>query len=171
MFHQQRRTARPARFLFPASPSAANAMTSTSPRTALSVLVLIGLTAACGSGNKRREPPGTVTAEDFDQNPGQRIEEVLQAKVPGLLVTRTSSGDLAIQIRGTSSFMSSNEPLYVIDDVPIKPGPGGALTGVNPYDIESIQVLKNPADIAIYGVRGANGVIVIKTKKPGRRSD
>jgi TonB-dependent SusC/RagA subfamily outer membrane receptor len=54
--------------------------------------------------------------------------------------------------------------------VPITPGPGGALNGINPYDIESIRVLKNPADIAIYGMRGANGVIVITMKKPGKRS-
>ena len=148
-------------------------MTSSSTRAALSVWVLIGLAAGCASGNTRLEPAGTpmVTAEDFEQNPGQRIEEVIQAKIPGILVTRTASGALAIQIRGTSSFMSSNEPLYVIDDVPIRAGPGGALVGVNPYDIASIRVLKNPADIAIYGVRGANGVIVINLKKPGRGSD
>ena len=148
-------------------------MTSLSPRTALCVWLLIGLAAGCasGSGGARREPLGTsnVTAGDFEQRPGQPIEEILQAKVPGLLITRTSSGALAIQIRGTSSFMSSNEPLFVIDDVPVRAGPGGALTGVNPYDIESIKVLKNPADTGIYGVRGANGVIVITMKKPGRR--
>lgn len=88
---------------------------------------------------------------------------------PGLLVTRTPDGGIAVQIRGASSFNSSNQPLYVIDDVPMEPGPSGALTGVNPYDIESIKVLKNPSDIGIYGMRGANGVIVITTKKPGRR--
>jgi TonB-dependent starch-binding outer membrane protein SusC len=148
-------------------------MTSSSLRAALSVWVLIGLAAACASGHPRREPFGKrmVTAEDIEQNGGQPIEVLLQAKVPGLWVTRTSDGGIAIQIRGTSSFMSSNEPLYVIDEVPIQPGPGGRLNGVNPHDIESIQVLKNPADIGIYGVRGANGVIVVKTKKPGKRSD
>ena len=63
----------------------------------------------------------------------------------------------------------SSEPLYVVDDVPIKAGPGGALNGINPYNIESIKVLKDPADTGIYGIRGGNGVIVIKMKKPGRR--
>jgi TonB-dependent SusC/RagA subfamily outer membrane receptor len=94
---------------------------------------------------------------------------VLQAKVPGVLITRAADGSIAIQIRGPASFLGSSEPLYVIDGVPFRPGPGGALTGVNPYDIESIQVLKDPADIGIYGVRGANGVIVVTTKQPGRR--
>jgi TonB-dependent SusC/RagA subfamily outer membrane receptor len=111
-----------------------------------------------------------VTAEDIEQNAGQPIEKVLQAKVPGLLVTRAANGGIAIQIRGASSFLGSNQPLYVIDGVPMQPGPGGALTGVNPYDIESIQVLKDPADTGIYGMRGGNGVIVVTTKKPGKRS-
>ena len=145
-------------------------MTLSSPRAALSVWVLIAVAAGCASGNARREPLGSpkVTGKDIEHT-SERIEEVLQAKVPGLLVTRTAGGGVAVQIRGISSFLSSNEPLYVIDDVPIRPGPGGALTGVNPHDIESIQVLKNPADIGIYGLRGANGVIVVRTKKPGTR--
>ena len=146
-------------------------MMSSLPRAALSVGVLIGLTAACtASANPNREPPGTpiVTAEDIERNSGEPIEKVLQAKVPGLLVTRTANGGIALQIRGTSSFYSGNEPLYVIDDVPIQPGPGGALSGVNPHDIESIRVLKDPADTGIYGMRGANGVIVITMKKAGK---
>jgi len=58
--------------------------------------------------------------------------------------------------------------LFVIDDVPMEAGPGGALRGINPYDIESIKVLKDPAETGIYGMRGANGVILIKMKKPAR---
>jgi len=57
--------------------------------------------------------------------------------------------------------------LYVIDDVPIAPGSTGILTGINPYDIETIKVLKDPADTGIYGIRGANGVILITTKHAG----
>jgi len=55
----------------------------------------------------------------------------------------------------------------VLDGSPVQPGPNGLLTGLNPYDIASIRVLRNPADIAIYGMRGSNGVIVITTKKAG----
>jgi TonB-dependent SusC/RagA subfamily outer membrane receptor len=141
-------------------------MTSSVLRATLSVSVLLGLAAACASGNTRREPP----RKDIERNTGDPIEKMLQAKDPGILVTRTADGGIAVQIRGASSFYASNQPLYVIDDVPIQPGPGGALTGINPHDIESIKVLKNPSDIGIYGMRGANGVIVITTKKPGRRS-
>ena len=93
------------------------------------------------------------------------IEQILQSKVAGIVVSRTDDGGIAIRIRGTSSFTGSNAPLYVIDGIPITPGPNGSLTGINPYDIASIKVLKDPADITMYGVRGANGVILIKTKK------
>lgn len=147
-------------------------MTSSLPRAARSVWVLIGLATSCVSGNTSPEPLAKpmVTAEDLERNPGEPIEKVLQAKVPGLSVTRTADGGIAVQIRGTSSFYSSNEPLFVIDDIPMQPGLGGALRGINPHDIESIKVLKDPADTGIYGMRGANGVIVITTKKPGKSS-
>jgi TonB-dependent SusC/RagA subfamily outer membrane receptor len=142
------------------------------PRRALYILVLIGLAAGCAHRSTLREPAGgsIVTAKDIEQSPSEPIEKLLEAKVPGLLATRTADGGIALQIRGTSSFSSSNEPLYVINDVPIQAGPGGALRGVNPHDIETIKVLKNPEDTALYGMRGANGVIVITTKKPGQRS-
>jgi TonB-dependent SusC/RagA subfamily outer membrane receptor len=133
--------------------------------------VLVGLAAGCASATKRQEPPakGTVPVEGVG-NTSESIEKWLEAKAPGLLVTRTPDGRLALQIRGPSSIQNSNEPLFVIDDVVVQAGAGGALTSVNPHDIESIQVLKDPADTAMYGMRGANGVIVIKTKKPGPRS-
>ncbi len=88
---------------------------------------------------------------------------------PGLNITHTGNGEIAVQLmRGPSSFYSSNGPLYLVDDVPYKPGPGGALVGINPYDIESIKALTKPDETALYGVRGANGIIVIKLKKPGK---
>ncbi|HEU4631679.1 MAG TPA: TonB-dependent receptor plug domain-containing protein [Gemmatimonadaceae bacterium] len=140
----------------------------TSPlRIALPACLLVGLAAGCASGGARRAPPDTpaVTTRDLE-NRGDPIEKVLQDKVPGLLVTRTADGGIALQIRGPSSFLSGTEPLYVVDDVPVRPGPGGALMGVNPHDIESIRVLKDPADTGIYGARGANGVILVTTKRP-----
>ena len=109
-----------------------------------------------------------MTSEDLERNPGQPIERVLQGRFAGVEVTRTSDG-IAVRIRGAASFNASTQPLYVIDGIPIQPGPNVSLTGLNPYDIESIQVLKDVGDTAIYGMRGANGVIVIKTKRPGRR--
>ena len=147
-------------------------MTSLSAHALVSVSLLVGLAAGCASGNARRQPSSstTVTAEDIQGNPTQPIEQVLQAKVPGVWITRTPDGGIAVMLRGQSTIYGEQQPLYVIDGVPISPGPNGALTGVNPYDIESIQVLKDPADTAMYGIRGAHGVIVVKTKRTNRPS-
>ena len=109
--------------------------------------------------------PSVVTAEDITHAPGQPIELILQGRVPGVDVQRTPNG-LVVRIRGQTSLRGDQNPLYVIDGIPIEPGPGGALIGISPYDIESIRVLKDVADLAMYGVRGANGVIVITTKPP-----
>lgn len=142
-------------------------------RSAFAPLTLgfVACVAACGGGRASRpEPaaPTTMSSKDLERNPGnESIEKVLQAKAPGVLVTRTADG-VAIQIRGPSSFSGNTQPLFVIDDVPMEAGPGGALRGINPYDIDTIKVLKDPAETGIYGMRGANGVILIKMKKPAR---
>jgi TonB-dependent SusC/RagA subfamily outer membrane receptor len=148
-------------------------MTSSLPRVVFCASLLIGAVAGCtksGQPSTRTEPAKApeVTAQDIAQSAGQPIEQVLESKVPGLMVTRTVDGGIAIRMRGNNSFFSGSEPLYVIDGIPVTPGPGGALSGVNPYDIATIKVLKDPAETALYGVRGANGVIVVTTKKPGK---
>lgn len=117
-------------------------------------------------GAPRRE---IVTSNDITKDPGQPIEQVLAGRFPGVEVNRTSDGGVAVRIRGGSSLMGSNEPLYVIDGVEINPGVNGALAGINPYDIDSIEVLKDATSTAMYGSRGANGVIIIKMKKPPAR--
>jgi TonB-dependent starch-binding outer membrane protein SusC len=106
----------------------------------------------------------TVTGEDLAINPSQTVEQALQARVPGVMITLTPDGFLSVRIRGATTINGNTEPLYVIDGLPIQPGPGGSLVGINPHDIASIEVLKDAASLAFYGVRGANGVILIKTK-------
>jgi TonB-dependent SusC/RagA subfamily outer membrane receptor len=140
-------------------------------RATLWMPTLFGLMTACASGGARPPAPerSTVTSEDLANNPQEPIERVLQAKVSGVTVKRTNDGGIALQIRGASSFDGSDAPLFLVDDMPMEPGPGGALTGVDPYSIESIKVLKG-AEAGIYGIRGMNGVIVITTKKPGTRA-
>lgn len=110
-------------------------------------------------------------AATVDATEIERERDPLDAlsRIPGVEVQRTDGGGVAIRIRGAASFMSGTQPLYILDGSEITPGPNGSLVGLTPYDIESIKVLKNAPDIAIYGVRGANGVIVITTKKPGKR--
>ena len=106
---------------------------------------------------------GSVTTEVPARQRGTTVEQMLEGRFPGVVVEGTAGGGVSIRIRGPSSFYLNQEPLYIVDGVPVQPGPQGALNWLNPRDIESIAVLTD-ADAAIYGVRGANGVIVIKTK-------
>jgi TonB-dependent SusC/RagA subfamily outer membrane receptor len=106
----------------------------------------------------------TVTAADFDHSPGQSIEQTIQAHIPGVMLTSNADGSISVRIDGINTFMAGTQPLYVIDGVPIQAGPNGGLPGLNPHDIESIQVFKDPVNTSLYGVRGSNGVIVITTK-------
>jgi iron complex outermembrane receptor protein len=128
-------------------------------------------TASAPKPSPATPPATTVTSEEIERKSGsnQTIAEMLQGRVSGVTIEETTDGGITVRIRGASSVYASSEPLYVVDDVPVQPGPNGVLRGINPHDIESIHVLKNPADTAIYGMRGANGVIVIRTKRPGRR--
>ena len=148
-------------------------MTPLSARALLHSGLLVGLATACAHRTATSPAPArgsTVTAEDIQNAPGQPIEKILAGRVAGVTVTRTPDG-IAVRIRGTTSLSGSTEPLYVIDGMPITPGPDGSLSGIAPEDIESIEVLKDAASTTMYGIRGANGVIVIKTKKPGKRPD
>lgn len=150
-------------------------MTSPASRILLPVGLSIALIGGCKSAQRaENDPPPAprpdVTSEDIQRAPGQSIEEILKGRVAGVTVTQ-GEGGIAVRIRGATSIYGSNEPLYVLDGVPITPGPGGSLTGIDPYDIESIEVLKDPADTALYGMRGANGVIVIKTKRAFRKKN
>ena len=143
----------------------------------LPVVLLTGLICACAHPNRTaageiegaaHQPPPSekvVTAEDIQRTPGAPFDQILTAKFPGVWVTRTANGGISVRIRGTTSVEGSNEPLYVLDGIPIQAGPYGALTGIVPADIASIEVLKDAISTAMYGLRGANGVILIKTKQ------
>jgi TonB-dependent SusC/RagA subfamily outer membrane receptor len=141
--------------------------------------LLVGLVVACAPAPPRTAPVGDVdpmtpnppapvgvTAEDFARNPTVSIEDQLASKYPGVWVTRSADGGISVRLRGGSSINGNNEPLYVLDGISIMPGPNGALAGISPYDIESIQVVRDATGTAMYGMRGVNGVIIIKTKKP-----
>jgi TonB-dependent SusC/RagA subfamily outer membrane receptor len=105
-----------------------------------------------------------VTTLPAPEEPPLSIEQMLAGRVAGVTVTRAPGGGIQVRIGGPTSFWLSQEPLYVVDDVPVEPGENGTLSWLNPQDIESIAVLKYGSSTAIFGVRGANGVIVIKTK-------
>jgi TonB-dependent SusC/RagA subfamily outer membrane receptor len=134
-------------------------------------LLAAPLLGACSSstpaqtGTAPSPAAGVVTADQINQAPGESIEQQIMKRSPGVWVGKTSDGSIAVRIRGGSSLMGNNEPLYIVDGSPFAPGPNGALTGLNPQDIDTIKVLKDPAELTMYGVRGANGVIVVKTKR------
>ena len=113
-----------------------------------------------------------IKAEDLNRGAVVNTQDMLKGKVPGLLVTPGDGGPGSgsrIRIRGSASLNASNDPLIVIDGVPVAQGAGGAMSNpldlLNPNDIESFSVLKDASAAAIYGSRASNGVILITTKK------
>ncbi len=148
------------------------------PALTLLAGILVGFVSGCShpTTTSEAEPEAapqedstsasTISSNEIRKRPHEPIESLLEARFAGVRVSRNSDGSIAVRIRGAVSFLGSSEPLYVIDGIPIRPGPGGSLSGINPYDIESIQVLKHPPATTLYGVRGANGVILITTKRP-----
>jgi TonB-dependent starch-binding outer membrane protein SusC len=106
----------------------------------------------------------SITPTEADAH-SPRIEEML-SRVPGLQVQRLSNGQYTLRIRGPRSFRSDQEPLLVIDDMPVLSASlGSTLAGISPTDVARIDVLKDAASTSVYGVRGANGVIIITTKR------
>lgn len=105
-----------------------------------------------------------VSGEDLNTKPVSNAFEALQGKAAGVDITSNQRpGELGkIRIRGNRSLNASNDPLYVVDGVPLN---SGGIETINPRDIESIDILKDASSTAIYGSRGANGVILVTTKR------
>ncbi|AEV98193.1 SusC/RagA family TonB-linked outer membrane protein [Niastella koreensis] len=109
-----------------------------------------------------------IGEKQIQDRPITRIEQALQGQVAGVAVRNTTGApgaDITVQVRGAASISGTATPLYVVDGVPLD-----NLSGINPSDIASIDVLKDASSAAIYGSRGSNGVIIITTKrgKPGK---
>ena len=116
----------------------------------------------------RREVTGavsSVTAEDMRGMHYTRVEEMIAARFAGVDVVRLVNGDYSIRIRGTRSENAEDEPLVVVDGVPTSQMGPSVLASLNPSDVERIDVLRDAGSTAIYGSRGANGVILITTKR------
>ncbi|HZH96895.1 MAG TPA: SusC/RagA family TonB-linked outer membrane protein, partial [Flavisolibacter sp.] len=146
----------------------------------LSEVVVVGYGTA-----RRRDVTGStasVREKDFNKGVFTSPDQLIQGKAAGVLVinnTGQPGGSTTVRIRGASSIRSGNQPLFVIDGVPLsggaaRPGGNGASYGsdggnplnfINPNDIASIEILKDASATAIYGSRGANGVVIITTKR------
>ena len=116
----------------------------------------------------------TVPVDEIRKVAVTSLDQALQGRAAGVQITQNSGapgGTTTIRIRGGNSIQGDNEPLYVIDGIPFKNDGAGSgsnfnvLSTLNPSDIESISVLKDASSTAIYGSRGANGVVIITTKR------
>jgi hypothetical protein len=121
-----------------------------------------------------RDPVGWELADHDTSSaaigPGKSIEWLFTRRFPAITVREAAGRGLEIRVHGgAKSFLAGDEPLLVNDRTPMSAGAGG-IAHLNPYDIELIEVLKNLADVALYGVRGGNGTIRITTFRAGRRS-
>ena len=130
---------------------------------------------------KRKDLTGsvsTVEGKDLQAIAGVSVADKLQGQAPGVLVSATSGTpgtSVFVRLRGTTSINAGNAPLYVVDGIPFNSGSiqslgqgsleASTLADLNPDDIEDVQVLKDASATAIYGARGANGVILITTKR------
>ncbi len=123
-------------------------------------------TVVIGYGTvKKADLAGSVAVMDnksFKDQPVARIEDALNGRMSGVQVMSSGvpGGSMKIRVRGASSVNKSNDPLYVVDGIVRQTG----LEGISPEDIQSIQVLKDASSTAIYGARGANGVVMVQTK-------
>jgi len=123
----------------------------------------------------------SVSSKQIDETVNTTVEQAIQGRAAGVYVTQNSGqpgGGISVNIRGVSSLSSYTQPLYVIDGVQIQEedvsggnaSSGNPLSGLNPADIDNIQILQGPSATAIYGSRGTNGVILITTKR-GKAGD
>ncbi|HBE41641.1 MAG TPA: SusC/RagA family TonB-linked outer membrane protein [Bacteroidales bacterium] len=116
---------------------------------------------------KRSDITGTVASmprERLEMAPNLNVAQAIQGAIPGVIIQTSSAGaapDEVIMIRGRNSILASNEPLIVVDGIPY----GGEIRDINPNDVKSIEILKDASASAIYGSRGANGVILITSKE------
>ncbi|SCC25789.1 TonB-linked outer membrane protein, SusC/RagA family [Chitinophaga costaii] len=143
----------------------------------------LGEVVVVGYGTQRKGDVAgaisSVKSADIRQTPVSNVVQGIQGRVPGVQVTQNSAapgGSISMRIRGVNSINGTSEPLYVVDGVQLSntpltsDGAGGVtqispLSMVNPDDIESVAVLKDASATAIYGARGANGVVLITTRR------
>ncbi|WP_109695903.1 SusC/RagA family TonB-linked outer membrane protein [Chitinophaga deserti] len=117
----------------------------------------------------------SVGKKDIENRPVQSFDRAMQGKMAGVQVIASNGmpgGAISVRVRGVGSITGGLDPLYIVDGIQINSGDqtrnfptSNALAGINPDDIESIQVLKDPASASIYGAQAANGVVLVTTKK------
>jgi TonB-dependent SusC/RagA subfamily outer membrane receptor len=117
------------------------------------------------------EGTGAVSVVDganVQGRPAVHFEELLEGQVAGVQVVRHPGGGVSLRIRGVGSISGNNEPLYVVDGMIVNVSPSRGLDWLSPGDIKRIEILKDASTTSMYGVRGANGVVLITTRRGPR---
>ena len=135
-----------------------------------SVALVLGTVLTCASHAHAQvattkpapRPAGTMRATESAREHATSLAQLLQGRLPGVTVYPSPDGGIVVRMGGPNSFYGNQSPLFVVDGISIDAG--NTLSWLDPHDIETVQALKDPSQTAIYGLRGANGVIVIKTK-------
>ena len=137
-----------------------------------SIAVALGCSHRQPNGNETQPAPQpvvppaqtrtTVRTDEPARSDARTLDQILAGRLSGVNVTPAPGGGIVVRFTSAVSFYGGLQPLFIVDGAPVEVQ-GGTLSWLNPRDVESITALKG-ADAAIYGVRGANGVIVIKTK-------
>jgi TonB-dependent SusC/RagA subfamily outer membrane receptor len=104
-----------------------------------------------------------VTARELDEQRAGRVEELFAGRFPGVQVY-AANGGMLVRVRSASSFRGPTQPLFVVDGQTVEPTDNGIIS-INPRDVARIEVIKDPGQLALYGSRGANGVVKITTKR------
>jgi len=134
------------------------------PTHVLPSVTIAALVLGCSHRAPEKLPtasPDSMTSEEVARQNANSLDQFLVGRFPGVIVRRVGNG-VSVQVRGGS------QPLYVIDGVQVRAGTDGSLSWLRPEDIESIRIVKDPSELALYGSRGGTGVVIITTKGSGR---
>jgi TonB-dependent starch-binding outer membrane protein SusC len=160
--------------------------------TLLTVAMIAGTLLGCGAARSVPPPPapppearggagrsvesegtGAVAVVDGDRLQGipeAQLEGMLEGRVAGVQIIRLPGGGISVRIRGPGSISGDTEPLYVVDGMLVHATAERGLYWLNPADIQRIEILKDPSTTSMYGMRGANGVVLITTRRGKRDS-
>ena len=126
-------------------------------------------TPALATGSEVLTPPGVASVRDtaVDRAHYESVIEMIRGKAPGLQVIEVAPGQFELRIRGVNQSLqpAGEEPMVVLDGMASSRPAGQLLMSLNPQDVVSIEVLKDVASTAVYGTRGANGVLIIRTTR------
>src|SRR6267378_3253025 len=136
------------------------------PSLALAVAIVFACPSQARAQAATTKPappqPASMKATEAARAHSTTLAQLLQGRLSGVTVSPARDGGIIVRMGGPTSFYSGQDPLFVVDGVPLESGT--TLSWLDPNDVETIQALKDPSQTAIYGVRGSNGVIVIRTK-------